>query len=163
MLGAAETDDALPRRPACTSSARSCALLTGSEVTDTSSGFRAMRVEVTETVRQDQVQYQTSELLIGAIAQGYRVVERPITMRKRMAGESKKGHNLLYGMRYARVILTHLVRGERRPAHELVPRLARARSQPFLPALRVARFVLAVVHRRGDARRRRPRTCRSAR
>jgi hypothetical protein len=26
-------------------------------------------------------------------------------MRKRMAGESKKGHNVLYGMRYARVIL----------------------------------------------------------
>jgi hypothetical protein len=51
------------------------------------------------------VQYQTSELLIGAIYQGYRVAERPITMHKRFAGESKKGHNILYGGRYARVIL----------------------------------------------------------
>jgi glycosyltransferase involved in cell wall biosynthesis len=66
----------------------------------------ALRVEVLATVPQQQVQYQTSELLIGAIAQGYRVTERPIVMRKRLAGESKKGHNVLYGVRYARVILT---------------------------------------------------------
>ncbi len=75
------------------------------EVTDTSSGYRAMRAEVTATVPQRQVQYQTSELLIGAIYHGYRIAERPIVMRKRAAGESKKGHNLLYGARYARVIL----------------------------------------------------------
>jgi hypothetical protein len=74
-----------------------------------------MRVEVTETVRQRQVQYQTSELLIGALAQGYRVAERPITMRKRMAGQSKKGHNVLYGMRYARVIVSTWVRERRAP------------------------------------------------
>jgi hypothetical protein len=89
-------------------------VLTRSRVTDTSSGFRAMRVEVTETVHQEQVQYQTSELLIGALLQGYRVVERPITMRKRTAGESKKGHNLLYGVRYARVIVTTWARERRR-------------------------------------------------
>jgi hypothetical protein len=65
-----------------------------------------MRAEVTATVRQTQVQYQTSELLIGAIAQGYRIAERPIVMHKRIAGESKKGGNVLYGFRYARVILT---------------------------------------------------------
>jgi hypothetical protein len=90
-------------------------VLTGSRVTDTSSGFRALRVEVTETVRQEQAQYQTSELLIGALLQGYRVVERPITKRKRIAGESKKGHNVLYGMRYARVILSTWARERRRP------------------------------------------------
>ena len=113
VLGAAETDDAF-RQAGVHVFGALVRVLTGSEVTDTSSGFRAMRVEVTETVRQDQVQYQTSELLIGALAQGYRVVERPITMRKRMAGQSKKGHNLLYGMRYARVILTTWARERRR-------------------------------------------------
>jgi hypothetical protein len=56
------------------------------------------------------VQYQTSELLIGALLRGYRVAERPITMRKRLAGESKKGHNLLYGVRYTRVILATWIR-----------------------------------------------------
>lgn len=113
VLGAAETDDAF-RQAGVHVFGALVRLLTGSRVTDTSSGFRAMRVEVTDTVRQEQVQYQTSELLIGALAQGYRVLERPITMRKRMAGHSKKGHNVLYGMRYARVIVTTWVR-ERRP------------------------------------------------
>ncbi len=79
--------------------------LTGAQVTDTSTGLRAMRAEVTATVRQEQVQYQTSELLIGAICQGYRVAERPIVHHKRTAGESKKGRNLFYGFRYARVVL----------------------------------------------------------
>ena len=55
-----------------------------------------MRAEVT-TVPQTQVQYQTSELLIGAIAHGYRIAERPIVMRKRTSGVSKKGPNALYG------------------------------------------------------------------
>jgi glycosyltransferase involved in cell wall biosynthesis len=104
VLGATETDDGV-RQAGVHVFGWLVRLLTGSRVTDTSSGFRAMRVEVTETVRQTQVQYQTSELLIGALLQGYRVVERPITMRRRMAGESRKGHNLLYGARYARVIL----------------------------------------------------------
>jgi glycosyltransferase involved in cell wall biosynthesis len=104
VLGATETDDAF-RQAGVHVYARLVRLLTGVRVTDTSSGFRALRAEVTERVRQTQVQYQTSELLIGAIFAGYRVVERPIVMRKRFAGESKKGHNLLYGARYARVIL----------------------------------------------------------
>ncbi len=88
-------------------------LLTGVKVTDTSSGYRAMRAELTATVPQKQVQYQTSELLIGAIYQGYRVAERPIVMHKRTAGESKKGNNVLYGFRYARVILTTWWRARR--------------------------------------------------
>lgn len=105
VLGRAETDDAF-RQAGVHVFARLVRLLTGADVTDTSSGYRAMRVEVPATVRQVQVQYQTSELLIGALAQGYRVTERPIVMRKRLAGESKKGHNVLYGFRYCRVILT---------------------------------------------------------
>ena len=104
-LGTAETDDAF-RHAGVHVFARLVSLLTGVRVTDTSSGYRAMRTEVTQTVPQKQVQYQTSELLIGAIYHGYRVTERPITMHKRFAGESKKGHNILYGFRYARVILS---------------------------------------------------------
>jgi glycosyltransferase involved in cell wall biosynthesis len=113
VLGAAETDDAF-RHAGVHVFGALVRRLTGSRVTDTSSGFRAMRVDVTRTVRQVQVQYQTSELLIGALLQGYRVAERPITMRKRMAGHSKKGHNVLYGLRYARVILATWARERRR-------------------------------------------------
>jgi hypothetical protein len=55
-------------------------------------------------VTQTQPQYQTSELLIGSIYHGYRVAEVPTTMRQRLSGETKKGGNLSYGFRYARVI-----------------------------------------------------------
>jgi glycosyltransferase involved in cell wall biosynthesis len=104
VLGGTETDDSF-RHAGVHVFGALVRLLTGTNVTDTSSGFRAMRAEVTGTVRQEQVQYQSSELLIGAIFAGYRVAERPVIMRKRTAGVSKKGHNLLYGFRYARVIL----------------------------------------------------------
>jgi glycosyltransferase involved in cell wall biosynthesis len=114
VLGSAETDDRF-RHAGVYFFAALVRLLTGARVTDTSSGYRAMRVEVVTNVRQTQVQYQTSELLIGAIYAGYRIAERPIVMRKRMAGVSKKGRNLIYGLRYARVILKTW-RRERRAA-----------------------------------------------
>jgi hypothetical protein len=39
------------------------------------------------------------------IAHGFKVKEVPATMYKRAAGESKKGGNLIYGARFARVVL----------------------------------------------------------
>ncbi|HET8560196.1 MAG TPA: glycosyltransferase family 2 protein [Marmoricola sp.] len=104
VLGEDETTDRL-RRLGVRFFAGLVTLLTGVPVTDTSSGYRAMRTEVTQQVPQQQVQYQTSELLIGAICRGFRVAERPITMHQRFSGESKKGSNLLYGFRYARVVV----------------------------------------------------------
>ena len=104
VLGATETEDSF-RQAGVHVFAALVRVLTGVKVTDTSSGYRAMKAEITGRVRQEQVQYQTSELLIGAIFQGYRIAERPIVMHKRVAGVSKKGNNVLYGFRYARVIL----------------------------------------------------------
>jgi hypothetical protein len=80
-------------------------ILTGVKVTDTSSGLRAMVAELTAAVPQHEPQYQSSELLLGAIYAGYRVAERPIVMHKRAAGESKKGHDVMFGVRYANVLL----------------------------------------------------------
>jgi glycosyltransferase involved in cell wall biosynthesis len=90
-------------------------LMTGTAVTDTSSGLRAMTAELTADVRQEEAQYQSSELLLGALMRGYRVVERPTVMHPRAGGESAKGHDLLYGLRYARVVL-RTWRRERRAA-----------------------------------------------
>lgn len=84
--------------------AKLISLLTGTKLTDTSSGLRLMRAELTGAVRQTQPQYQTSELLIGALFRGFRVAEVPTIMRQRLSGTSKKGGNLFYGLRYARVI-----------------------------------------------------------
>ncbi|MFN2495950.1 MAG: glycosyltransferase [Pseudonocardiaceae bacterium] len=79
--------------------------LTRQRLTDTSFGFRAMKAEVTGTVTLAQAQYQASELLLGVISHGYRVLEQPMTMLARAGGKTKKGNNLVYGMRYARVLV----------------------------------------------------------
>lgn len=102
-LGKTENTDAF-RNMGVKLFARLISQLTDCKLTDTSSGLRLMRAELTGTVTQTQPQYQTSELLIGALLQGYRVAEVPTVMRQRMSGESKKGRNLAYGLRYARVI-----------------------------------------------------------
>lgn len=103
-LGREETDDAF-RSVGVRVFAWLVSRLTGQRITDTSFGMRAMRSEVTGAVELRQPQYQASELLIGVIARGYRVVERPGSMLRRTAGGSKKGNNLLYGARYARVVV----------------------------------------------------------
>jgi len=113
-LGKTENTDAF-RNLGVKFFARLISMLTRSNLTDTSSGLRLMRAELTGTVTQTQPQYQTSELLIGALLQGYRVAEVPTVMRQRMSGESKKGRNLAYGLRYGRVIM-HTYLRERRDA-----------------------------------------------
>jgi len=79
--------------------------LTGTRITDPANGLRAMRADVSAGVELAQPQYQASELLVGAILRGYRVVEVPTVMRDRTAGTTKKGRNLVYGARFARVVL----------------------------------------------------------
>ncbi|MGH9106012.1 MAG: glycosyltransferase family 2 protein [Acidimicrobiales bacterium] len=74
-------------------------------VTDPSCGLRALRAEVTASVVLDQPQYQASELLIGTAMAGYRVKEVPIAMKARRSGKTKKGGNLVYGMRFCSVVL----------------------------------------------------------
>jgi glycosyltransferase involved in cell wall biosynthesis len=88
--------------------------LTHTRLTDTSSGLRVMRAGLTGVVRQTQPQYQTSELLIGALYQGFRVAEVPTTMRRRLSGTTKKGDNLIYGLSYGRVIASTWWRESRR-------------------------------------------------
>jgi glycosyltransferase involved in cell wall biosynthesis len=91
--------------------------MVGSRVTDPACGLRAMRAEVTAAVTLQQPQYQASELMISAAANGFKLGEVPTTMRDRGARASgtKKGGNLLYGMRFARAI-AHTWRRERKAA-----------------------------------------------
>lgn len=81
--------------------------LMGSDLTDTSNGYRALRATMLGDVvgRLEQDQYQTAELLITALSRGWRVAERPTVWHERASGTSKKGGNLVYGLRYATVIL----------------------------------------------------------
>ncbi len=86
-------------------------VLTRTTITDTSFGFRAMRAGLPGQVRLSEPQYQASELLLGVLAGGARVVEVPLSMRLRGTGTSKKGGSLTYGANYARVLLTTWFRG----------------------------------------------------
>ena len=92
-------------------------LLVGQRITDPACGIRAMRANVSASVDLEQIQYQTSELLIATAMRGFRVIEVPTTMCDRPPGATgtKKGPNLRYGLRFGRVILTTWLR-ERRVA-----------------------------------------------
>jgi glycosyltransferase involved in cell wall biosynthesis len=80
----------------------------GTRLTDTSSGYRALRVLMLDDVvhRLTQSQYQTAELLIVCRKRGWRVTERPTRWLPRTSGTTKKGKNVLFGVRYGRVVLT---------------------------------------------------------
>ncbi len=112
-LGSQETKDPV-RRLGTWVFATTISLLTGTHITDSSFGLRAMRAEVTGAVRLEQPQYQSSELLIAVLARGFRVIEVPATIHKRQVGESKKGHNAIYGLHYARVVGGTWLRERRR-------------------------------------------------
>jgi glycosyltransferase involved in cell wall biosynthesis len=81
-------------------------VLTRVRITDPANGLRAFRADVIDEVPLRQTQYQTAELLIGAITRGYRVRELPVTVYARTGGASKKGSNFFYGWQFARVVFT---------------------------------------------------------
>jgi glycosyltransferase involved in cell wall biosynthesis len=87
--------------------------LTRQNLTDTSNGYRALRIDVLKDVFLEQDQYQTAELIISAASRGWRIGERPTVWHPRTSGESKKGSNLLYGPRYASVIARTWLRERR--------------------------------------------------
>ena len=125
VLGSHQTDDAV-RQLGCRVFAAVVSVLMRTRVTDTSFGLRAMRSDVPVALTLAQPQYQSSELLIGILAHGYRVVEVPMTIARRDAGETKKGNNLVYGWRYAKVVFGTWWRERGTPR--------RATSELYLPA-----------------------------
>lgn len=83
-------------------------VLGGAKLTDSSNGYRALRVLMLDDVvhRLTQSQYQTAELLITCMKRGWRITERPTLWLPRTSGSSKKGSNYLFGLRYGGVVLT---------------------------------------------------------
>jgi hypothetical protein len=78
--------------------------MTGAKLTDTSTGYRGLRVTMMADVidRLTQEQYQTAELLITCLKRGWRAAEVPTIWYPRHSGTTKKGKNWLFGFRYAR-------------------------------------------------------------
>lgn len=84
---------------------RMLSLLLGQKVTDPSSGFRAFTPKVLETCVLIQDQYHTAELIIEAAKHELRILEKPIKIRRRISGQSKKGKDFKYALYFLRTIL----------------------------------------------------------
>lgn len=80
-------------------------VMTGSRVTDVSSGYRATRAEVLRTLVLKQDQFWTSELLIEGMRQRLRIKEVPVTILARAGGHSKKPKNAKYAWNFTKAIM----------------------------------------------------------
>lgn len=79
-------------------------LLTPIKVTDCSNGFRALRISSLSKLVLKQTQYHTPEVIIEASRKGARIGEAPVTVKRRLSGQSKKGRDLKYALAFARSI-----------------------------------------------------------
>jgi hypothetical protein len=74
-------------------------------ITDCSNSFRAIRADALPQLDLRQTQFHTSELLIEALKKNLRVVEVPITIKRRATGVSKKGTSIKYALGFMSSIL----------------------------------------------------------
>ncbi|MEW6443460.1 MAG: glycosyltransferase family 2 protein [bacterium] len=104
VLGARERDSAV-RLVGVLLFSRLINFLAGTRISDCSSCYRAFRVEAIRELRLVQDQYYAAEAIIDAAKKGLRIGEVPITILRRKYGESKKGTNWWYGLRFVRTIV----------------------------------------------------------
>ena len=79
-------------------------ILTGEKITDSSSGFRAVKVEFLNRLKFVQEQFHSSEFLIECLKKGLRFKEVPISFLPRSSGKSKKPQSLKYGVGFFRAV-----------------------------------------------------------
>jgi hypothetical protein len=84
---------------------RMVSLITRTQVSDCSNGYRAVRVDVLSQLVLRQEQFHTSEFLIEAIKRGIPAKEVPVTVRKRLSGHSKKPAVVRYGLGFTNAIV----------------------------------------------------------
>ena len=84
-------------------------VLTRSEITDCTNGFRAIRGAELKELTLTEERFSAPELIIQARKNGLRLREVPITVRERTAGETKKPQ-LMYAVGLTRAIFTAWLR-----------------------------------------------------
>jgi glycosyltransferase involved in cell wall biosynthesis len=85
-------------------------LLVGTDLSDVSNGYRAIRASRLQELVFTEEQFHNPELLLGARRAGLRIVEVPVTIRRRRAGHSKKGGTIRYGFGFLRVVFRSWLR-----------------------------------------------------
>ena len=73
-------------------------------LTDVSNGFRALVVSRIAGLQLREEQFHNAELLLAVHRARLRLVEVPVSVRRRVSGASKKGTNLRYGLGFLRVL-----------------------------------------------------------
>ena len=84
-------------------------VLTKSEITDCTNGFRAIRASGLEDMKLTEERFSAPELIIEARKTGLRIQEIPIKIEERQAGETKKPQ-LMYAVGLTRTILVTWIR-----------------------------------------------------
>ena len=84
---------------------RLVSLMTRTNITDCSNGYRAVRTAVLPQLVLRQQQFHTSEFVIEGIKRGIPHVEVPITVVARLHGKSKKPAVVRYGLGFANAIV----------------------------------------------------------
>jgi len=84
---------------------RIVSLITRTNVSDCSNGYRAVRSDVLSQLVLRQEQFHTSEFLIEAIKRGIPAKEVPVTVSRRLHGHSKKPAVVRYGLGFANAIV----------------------------------------------------------
>ena len=107
VLGVDQTTDRF-RRAGVKLYAWALNTLAKQQLTDSSNGYRAFRIDVLNDIVPHliQDQYQTAEVVITASSRGWRITQQATMWHPRASGASKKGGNLVFGLSYARVIGT---------------------------------------------------------
>ena len=88
-------------------------ILTFTRLTDCSNGFRAMKSDGLSKLMLKEEQYYSPELLIEAARSGLVIKEVPVTVHERTHGVSKKGRDIMYGVKFGRTRLKTILRIKR--------------------------------------------------
>ena len=80
-------------------------VLTGTRITDISSGYRAARADLLKKLVLEEDQFWTSEILIEALRNHARIKEVPITIEARKGGKSKKPKTMKYAWNFTKAMV----------------------------------------------------------
>ncbi len=89
---------------------RMISLLTGTRISDSTNGFRAIRVSELHKLDLREVRFNATEIILEALKMKLRFAQVPVTMLSRAAGETKKPPKLAYPLGVFRVIISTWLR-----------------------------------------------------
>jgi glycosyltransferase involved in cell wall biosynthesis len=95
-------------------------LVGGTRITDCTNGYRAIRGDAMERLRLREDRFSAAEILIEAAAAGLRILEVPVHIASRTAGESRKPRGLGYPLGFLGVVLRSGARVRTEPLRQRV-------------------------------------------